>query len=313
MKRAPLALAWAVIGVAFFAGLIYVAAEGPYWFKDTSPAVKTSGEGRWWSQEIQGNRTAILAMLGGTLAAFGALVTYMNLRVTRRGHQTDRFAKAVELLGDDKPATRLGGIYALDAIARESPVDRQAVINVLDLHRESDDEHSSEADRRAAEAVAERLRPTPTWSPGLASIASIGFYVLALVALAVGLKRISGPDPEPQETLAVITVLSAAAGVAAHYAARRAERTRRITEQRPLFESEEYFVRPEPDGTWSVRKSDAKAPPSAFAADEDAAIARALGFILGPVGVVYVLDSNAEVQRRHYKRTILERFDGASQ
>lgn len=55
-------------------------------------------------------------------------------RLTAQGQITDRFAKAVEQLGQpgaDKVDVRLGAIYALERIMRDSAVDQPAVIDIL--------------------------------------------------------------------------------------------------------------------------------------------------------------------------------------
>ena len=44
---------------------------------------------------------------------------------------TDRYTKAVEQLGSDKLDVRIGGIYALERIARDSARDHPAVMEVL--------------------------------------------------------------------------------------------------------------------------------------------------------------------------------------
>lgn len=46
-------------------------------------------------------------------------------------HITERFVRVMELLGDDKLEVRLGGIYALERIARDSPKDQSAITEVL--------------------------------------------------------------------------------------------------------------------------------------------------------------------------------------
>ncbi|MEL6219541.1 MAG: hypothetical protein AAFR79_13915, partial [Pseudomonadota bacterium] len=40
-------------------------------------------------------------------------------KTAQRGHITDRFSKAIEQLGSDQMATRLGAIYALEQVARD--------------------------------------------------------------------------------------------------------------------------------------------------------------------------------------------------
>jgi uncharacterized protein YjbI with pentapeptide repeats len=44
---------------------------------------------------------------------------------------TELYGKAVELVGSDKPAVRLGGFYALERLAQEYRDQRQAIVNVM--------------------------------------------------------------------------------------------------------------------------------------------------------------------------------------
>jgi len=87
---------------------------------------------------ITDTRTALLAGLIGV----GALLTFwlnsrvyritaQTLRVTEQGQITDRYTKAIEQLGDDELSIRLGGIYALERIAKDSPRDQPTVVEVL--------------------------------------------------------------------------------------------------------------------------------------------------------------------------------------
>ena len=41
--------------------------------------------------------------------------------LTEQGQVTDRYTKAIEQLGSDKLDVTIGGIYALERIARDSP------------------------------------------------------------------------------------------------------------------------------------------------------------------------------------------------
>jgi len=52
-------------------------------------------------------------------------------KITEDGKITDRFSKAIELLGSDKIEIRLGGIYALDRIAKESKKDHLPIIKIF--------------------------------------------------------------------------------------------------------------------------------------------------------------------------------------
>ena len=51
--------------------------------------------------------------------------------VVEEGHITDRFTKAIAQLGDCKMAIRLGGIYALERIAKDSEKDHGPIMEVL--------------------------------------------------------------------------------------------------------------------------------------------------------------------------------------
>src|SRR4051794_25603678 len=65
-------------------------------------------------------RTSVIQAVGGFFLVTGAIVGLLNLRTSREGQITDRFSKAVEQLGNDKVEIRLGGIYALERVARDS-------------------------------------------------------------------------------------------------------------------------------------------------------------------------------------------------
>jgi uncharacterized membrane protein (DUF485 family) len=80
---------------------------------------------------ITDTRTALLAGIIGV----GALLTFwLNNRVyrlTQQGQITDRYTNAIEQLGSDKLDVRLGGIYALERVAKDSERDHSVVVEVL--------------------------------------------------------------------------------------------------------------------------------------------------------------------------------------
>jgi hypothetical protein len=51
----------------------------------------------------------------------GAFFTWRQLQISREGQVTDRFTRAVDQLGHPEVDVRLGGIYALERIAKDSP------------------------------------------------------------------------------------------------------------------------------------------------------------------------------------------------
>jgi hypothetical protein len=88
--------------------------------------------------------TAAAIGVGGSvivaLAAFWANVkntnktTALTLRaveLTEQGQVTDRYTKAIEQLGSDKLDVRIGAVYALERVARDSPRDHPTVMEVL--------------------------------------------------------------------------------------------------------------------------------------------------------------------------------------
>jgi hypothetical protein len=75
-----------------------------------------------------------LAVLGGAYFAARQLQTGREqLRVAQEGQVTERFTRAIEQLGSAELDVRLGGIYALERIARDSPSDRATIEEVLTL------------------------------------------------------------------------------------------------------------------------------------------------------------------------------------
>jgi hypothetical protein len=96
------------------------------------------------------NARGRLLTLGAGLVATGALVfTARNFNLLRRnseradqwqqrthelteqGQVTDRYTKAIEQFGSDKLDVRIGGIYALERVARDSGRDQPTVVEVL--------------------------------------------------------------------------------------------------------------------------------------------------------------------------------------
>ena len=72
-------------------------------------------------QAASGFRTALIAGVAGLVALGSLVVARRTYRLTQEGQITDRYTKAIEQLGSDKPDVRLGGIYALERIAKDSP------------------------------------------------------------------------------------------------------------------------------------------------------------------------------------------------
>jgi uncharacterized protein YjbI with pentapeptide repeats len=112
-------------------------------------------------EAITNTRTALLAGLIGV----GALLTFWlnsrvyrvtaeTLRVTEQGQITERYTKAIEQLGSGKLDVRLGGIYALERIAKDSERDHPTVVEVLSAFvREHSDPVHTESEPSMAKVL----------------------------------------------------------------------------------------------------------------------------------------------------------------
>jgi hypothetical protein len=93
---------------------------------------------KWYSAN-RADLTPIGAFLGGVVIAWAALRQagiaarrhYAQTEADRQRRITESFSKAVEQLGSDKIETRLGGIYTLERISRESPSDYWTIMETL--------------------------------------------------------------------------------------------------------------------------------------------------------------------------------------
>lgn len=97
-----------------------------------------------------------------------AEATRETLRLTERGELTERYIKAVELLGHDNEMSIVGGIYALERLAGDSPDDRPTIVEVLAAYvRHRAGLSTPQVDRevvapvRAAMSVLGRIAPPP--------------------------------------------------------------------------------------------------------------------------------------------------------
>ncbi len=76
-------------------------------------------------------RGRLLTAGAGLLATGGVLFTVRKFVLSRDGQVTDRYAKAIEQLGSEKLDVRIGGICALERVARDSATDHPAVMEML--------------------------------------------------------------------------------------------------------------------------------------------------------------------------------------
>jgi hypothetical protein len=123
----------------------------------TSPAMQPQGITLAEAAKLVDEyRKTLVQLLGGAALLLGLYFTWRNIKATERnilltrdtaleGQRTEQFTRAVELLGAERQVapdghqvpkieSRLGGIYALERIARESPKDRRTVMDVLSAY-----------------------------------------------------------------------------------------------------------------------------------------------------------------------------------
>ena len=79
---------------------------------------------------------ALAQILGGAALISGLYFTWRTLQVNREGQITDRFTRAIDQLGKVEDGQKLfeirvGGIYALERIARESEEDYWPIMEIL--------------------------------------------------------------------------------------------------------------------------------------------------------------------------------------
>jgi hypothetical protein len=83
------------------------------------------------SQLANNVRSAVLQGLAGLVVVVGGAAAWWQVRISREGQITERFSKAVDQLGSPNGDVRIGGLYALERIARNSAADRNAILFLL--------------------------------------------------------------------------------------------------------------------------------------------------------------------------------------
>jgi len=129
--------AWATALITISLWAVYLLWKVPQWqaaawARSGHPSPREVFEIENESRGTLGQILSGVAVLTGLIFAWQQLgQTSDNLRVSQEGQITDRFSRAVDQLGSDDLTVRLGGIYALERIARDSPRDYGPVMEVL--------------------------------------------------------------------------------------------------------------------------------------------------------------------------------------
>ena len=123
-SRVPIgAIALPILGVALLLVLLGPVAN---WFSEDAGLL-----GKERADVLDATRRTLLQGAAGLLAVVALAYTARTYLLAREGQLTERFTKAVEQLGAATVARRVGGVYALARLMRESKNDHWAVVEVL--------------------------------------------------------------------------------------------------------------------------------------------------------------------------------------
>ena len=126
LRRLPRAVAIGLLAAAALGLLVVVVFVAlPTWFVPDGAEVQDLYKAR---NDV---RTTAVQATAGLVVLLGAYFTWRQLHTAREGQVTDRFTRAIDHLGSDQLDIRLGGIYALERIARDSKADRPTIAEVL--------------------------------------------------------------------------------------------------------------------------------------------------------------------------------------
>jgi hypothetical protein len=124
-------------------------------------------------------RTTLIQGLGGLVLLIGLYFTLKNLQLTQDRQITEQYTRAVEQLGSSQLEVRLGAIYALERIARDSERDHWPIIEILTAYvRENaswkEEEHPSQKDRAPNETqLPQSNQAPPKLAPDIQAILTV--------------------------------------------------------------------------------------------------------------------------------------------
>jgi len=81
-----------------------------------------------------GTGAVIVTVLGAPFVIWRAVVAQRQADIAQEGHITDRIGRAIEQLGHENIAVRMGAIHSLERIMRDSENDRIMVMRTLNAY-----------------------------------------------------------------------------------------------------------------------------------------------------------------------------------
>ena len=114
----PRSVRWLAVGIAVVVVLVIIwvlfVPVADWLGRHDVGSAKASG----YATAVDNARGRLLTLGAGLLAAGALAYTALTFNLSRQGQVTDRYTEAIEQLGSDKLDVRIGGIYALERIAR---------------------------------------------------------------------------------------------------------------------------------------------------------------------------------------------------
>jgi uncharacterized protein YjbI with pentapeptide repeats len=144
---------------------------GPVAWLLAGDTVRELSAGKEKADAINAVRGVLLQGAAGIAAVVALWFTARTYTLSREGHVTDRYTKAIDQIGADTVDQRVGGVFALERIMRDSPKDHTAAVDVLSAFirvraaREKADGLSPGPDVRAALTVLARRPSRPHSEP----------------------------------------------------------------------------------------------------------------------------------------------------
>jgi hypothetical protein len=145
-------------------------------------------------------RGTLFQAIGGALLLLGAFLTWQQVqsgaeqvRVSQRqleigqeGQITERFTRAIDQLGSKSIDVRLGGIYALERIAKNSPQDQDAITDILSAYVRghspgSQLPHKVNGSIRWTLSTVESSRSCESWRSGQVIFKQFSMYLVAVL------------------------------------------------------------------------------------------------------------------------------------
>ncbi|MGP4105133.1 pentapeptide repeat-containing protein [Nonomuraea sp. KM90] len=133
----PLSIVVTVVAAVLVVAIGWMLGPGASWWLEHVDGA-TGLQGEKLAVAVDAVRSRTLAIATGLAALAAVYYTARNADTARRtfqlgerGHDTDRYSKAVEQLGSDQAPVRLGGLYALEQLAQNNPRLRQTIADVI--------------------------------------------------------------------------------------------------------------------------------------------------------------------------------------